>query len=89
MGHPRYSSQHIAARGQALYDDHVRELVEPSHVGKYVAIDIDSGAFEVDSDRVAAIDRVKARDPDAAVYLLRIGHPAVVRVGGPFAVQRT
>jgi hypothetical protein len=87
MAHPRYSSDEIVERGQALYDQQIREKVEPQHNGKFMALDIETGDYEIDADSVAAIDRAMANRPDPALYLLRVGFPTAVTLGGWFRVH--
>ena len=78
---PRYSKEEFARRGDALYEGDIRPLVEEGNEGKFVAIDIETGAYEVDGDEVAASDRLLARVPDAQVWLKRIGSRYVRRFG--------
>jgi len=82
MPHPRFSSAEIAQRGQALYDERIRAQVEASHRGKFLALDIETGEYEIDVDELATLKRAKAKHPNAALYLLRIGFPTAYRIGG-------
>ena len=82
MPHPRYSSAEIVQRGQALYDERIRVKVEASHQGRFLAVDIETGEYEIDVDELAALKRAKAKHPDAALYLLRIGSSTAYRLGG-------
>ncbi len=45
---PRYSKEEFARRGDEIYAAQVRPQVEQDNHGKIVAIDIETGAFEVD-----------------------------------------
>jgi hypothetical protein len=84
MPHTRYSSDEIAERGQALYDRDIRDKLDVSARGKFLALDIETGGYEIDADERAALRRAREKHPDAALYLLRIGHPAAYRwVGKP------
>lgn len=82
MPHPRYASDEITKRGQALYDQQIRARVEASHEGKFLVLDIETGEYEIDVSEVAALKRAKARNPGAALYILRVGYPTTYRVGG-------
>ncbi len=77
----RYSKEELAQRGQALYDSSIREQVEAGNDGKIVAIDIETGDFEVDETVMAATDRLFERHPDAQPWTIRIGHRAVYHFG--------
>jgi hypothetical protein len=79
---PRYSKEEFAQRGDALYESQIRSQVEAGNHGKIVAIDLETGAFEVDASEIAACDRLEARYPDAQIWIVRIGSRHVRRFGG-------
>ena len=79
--HPRYSKEEFARRGNELYESQVRHQVEEGNYGKIVAIDIDTGAFEVADTPMLAVDRLYERKPNAQPWVIRIGHKAVFRFG--------
>jgi hypothetical protein len=78
---PRYSKDEFAQRGNTLYESNIRSQVEESNHGKIVAIDIETGAFEVADTSMAAVDRLYEREPDAQPWVIRIGHRSVFRFG--------
>jgi hypothetical protein len=78
---PRYTKEEHAKRGGELYEQRVRPLVEAGNLGKIVAIDVDTGAFEVAEDTLSAAERLLARCPDAQTWFVRIGHRGVHRFG--------
>ena len=78
---PRYSKEEFAQRGDTLYETQIRPQVEAGNHGKIVAIDIETGSFEVADDIVGASDRILAKCPDAQTWFIRIGHPAVYHFG--------
>jgi len=78
---PRYSKEEFAQRGQAIYDDRVRLLLEADNYGKIVAIDIETGSFEIAEDLLAASKQLSERLPDAQTWFVRIGHSAVDHFG--------
>jgi hypothetical protein len=84
MPYPGYTTEEVGRRGQALYEQQVKDKVEQEHAGKFLVIDITSGAYEVDEDDLAASDRLLAKKPDAILYGLRIGYPAAYRLGAGF-----
>jgi hypothetical protein len=81
MRQPKYSTEEHARRGDALYESTIRPLVEHGNHGRIVAIDVDSGAFEVADDGLSASERLFHRFPDAQIWCIRIGHRAVHRFG--------
>jgi hypothetical protein len=79
---PRYEREEFARRGQAIYRDLVLPTLGAGAAGHYVAIDIESGAHEVDRDDFTATQRLLATVPDAQIWLVRVGQPATYRLGG-------
>ncbi len=71
----------IAERGSRIYEERLREILEPQHNGKYVVIDVETGEYELDKDHLAASDRAAAKRPGAALFAMRIGHRAGGRIG--------
>ncbi len=82
MSHPRYTSEEIVERGEALYNQQIRAEVETGNEGKFLVLDIETGAYEVDEDELAAVQRAKANNSNAALYLMRIGYATAYRLGG-------
>lgn len=76
-----YSKEELAERGQQLYESGIRQQVEAENEGKIVAIDIETGAFEVDENIVPATNRLFEQNPDAQPWVIRIGHRAVYHFG--------
>jgi hypothetical protein len=77
----RYSKEEFARRGNEIYESQVRSQVEEENHGKIVAIDIETGAFELAKDSLTASDRLLAQYPDAQIWFVRVGHRAVHRIG--------
>lgn len=79
--HFRYSKEEFARRGNEIYKTQVHSQVEEGNHGKIVAIDIETGAFELADDTITASDRLLERCPNAQIWRIRIGHRAVHRFG--------
>ncbi len=78
---PRYTKEEFAIRGDEIYERELRPILEKGNEGKFVAIDIETGAYEVDTDELAASDRLLARVPEAQIWLRRIGSRYAHRFG--------
>ena len=81
MPHLNYSKDEIVERGQAIYDREIRDKLDPSARGKFLALDVETGEYEIDADGREALKRAQAKHPDAALYLLRVGQPTAFRLG--------
>ncbi len=78
---PRYPKEEYARRGNEIYESQVRSKVEEGNHGRIVAIDIETGAFEVADDIVTASAQLLAKYADAQTWFIRIGHRAVYHFG--------
>lgn len=78
---PRYSKEEFAQRGDELYETQVRPQVATGNHGKIVAIDIETGAFELADEILTATNLLFQRIPDAQPWIVRIGYRAVHRFG--------
>jgi hypothetical protein len=78
---PRYSKEEFARRGDEIYEIQVRQQIEEGNHGRIVAIDIETGAFEIADDLVTAAKHLSARVPDAQTWFVRVGHLAVDHFG--------
>jgi hypothetical protein len=82
IGELRYSKEEFARRGNEIYETQVRQQIDAEKDrGKIVAIDIETGAFELATDTMTASDKLLERYPDAQIWRVRIGHKGVHRFG--------
>ena len=78
---PRYSKEEFARRGDEIYDREISPHVGPGDEGKFVVIDIETGAYEIDQDELAASDRLLARRLDAQMWTRQVGSRYARRFG--------
>jgi hypothetical protein len=78
----RYPIEEIARRGDAIYEKDIRPHLKPKDKGKFVAIDIETGAYEMAKGELAAGDRFPTRVPDAQIWMVRVGSRSVHKFGG-------
>ena len=77
----RRTLDELARLGGDIFDRQVRPALRPEDDGKFVAIDVETGNYEVDADDYAAVARLRSRKPDADVWLMRAGYPTTCRIG--------
>lgn len=78
---PRYSPNEFAQRGHIFYEQKVEPYVTKADDGKFVAIDIETGVFEIDADDYTATERLSQRQPNAQIWLCRVGQRTAYRIG--------
>ncbi len=79
---PRYSPEETARRGQEIYAQQIRALVEPDHRGEVVAIDIETGAYAIGKNAIETSKLLRAQLPEAEIFFVRVGARAYLRIGG-------
>ncbi len=78
---PSRNPQEFAQLGSEVFDRRVRPLLRPEDDGKFVAVDVVTGDYELDDDDYAAVSRLRARKPAAEIWLTRAGQAAAYRIG--------
>lgn len=82
MASHTYSPEEITTRGEAIYREQIRSLVEATEKGKFAIIDIETGDYEIDTRDATATLKLLERRPNAITYAVRIGYSAAYRIGG-------
>ena len=79
------SAEETARLGRDIYEREIRGQVEDDHDGAYLAIHVESRQWGIGDSEFAALDRLRAVQPDkdgADVFLMRIGYVATASIGG-------
>ena len=85
---PHYDPTEFTQRGQALYERGVLPHIIDDDEGKFVAIDIETGIYEIDTDDFTATERLLQRLPTAQIWLCRVGHRTTYQIGGHLSRRR-
>lgn len=78
---PRYSKEEFARRGDEIYNSQIKSLVEANSKGKIVAIDLETGEWEIDASEITATSRLEERLPNAQIWIVKVGSRSVRRFG--------
>jgi hypothetical protein len=73
----------IARLGRAAVERFVTPNLRPEDKGKFIAVDVDTGDFEMDPDDYTAVMRIRKRRPDGELFLARAGFPTAATVRSP------
>ena len=76
----RRTLEEVGRLGDEAILRYVTPNVRPQDDGKFVAIDVDSGEYELDADDLSAINRLSARCPSAEVWLGMVGHQSACTI---------
>ena len=76
------SADELVKGGQRFYDEHLRDALEPEHLGRYVAIEPDSGRYFLGDTGTQALLDARQVMPECLFYLARVGHSAADILSG-------
>src|SRR5207253_1630155 len=78
----RYSKTEFARRGETLVQSKVRPNLTAADEDKFVAIDIETGEYELDKNEMKAVDRLRKRVSDPQIWLVHVTLGYLHRFGG-------
>ena len=70
----------LAIQGETLYTTHIKALVDPAHLGEYIAIEVASGDYFLGHTLVEAATKARTTYPDRCFHFIKIGSPVVRRL---------
>ena len=79
---PANSNDDLVERGQSTYRKRLAPILEPSHIGEFVAVEPDSGRYFLGTTASAALVAAHAAMPNNLFYLTRVGRETAHTVGG-------
>ena len=65
--------EHLANKGQSIYDERIKPLVEPDYNGQFVAIHLDTGDYEVAQNSPTARFALRKRHSDGLIMTTDVG----------------
>ena len=72
----------LAERGEKFYRDNLKDSLEPDQIGRFVAIEPDSGRYFLGSTGTEALVDAKTQMPSSLFFLIRIGYNAADSISG-------
>ena len=85
---PRYTSDELASLGDAIFEREIAARVSDEDPRHFVAIDVETGAYEVGCDESMTTERLLERQPGAQLWLRRVGSRYAHRFGYRVQVPR-
>ena len=76
----RRSLDELGRLGDEMIDRRIRPTLRPEDDGKFIAVDVDSGDYEIDADDHTAVMRLRERKPAGEIWLGRAGSAAAYRL---------
>lgn len=70
----------IAARGEKVYQEQLKDVLEKDHKGEFVAIEVESAKYFLGKSPEEALEKAKKEFPEKIFHLIRIGYAGVYKV---------
>ncbi|MGV2831929.1 hypothetical protein [Myxosarcina sp. GI1(2024)] len=78
-----WTVEEVAQRAKQFYESEIRSCVEQGdNLGKMIVIDAETGEYEIDESGVRSILALKQKNPQARLFMIRIGYNAAFGFGG-------
>ena len=74
MGNIYKEQAEVLTKGEHIYLKNLKEELEKDHLGEYVAIDVDTGIYILDPNRLALVKKAQAQFGDKLFYTVQIGN---------------
>ena len=77
----KYSIDEVCGRGERIYEERIKVLVEPQENGRFIVIDIESGDYEIADLMSDASHCLKERRPDSVRFGAKVGYSSAFNLG--------
>ena len=85
MASEKHQRNELATRAHAIYDAELRQKLEPHENGRYLALAVATGDYEIGDRFGDANEKLRKRHPlPIQFFVFRIGYPAAVKMGGRY-----
>ena len=83
MASEKQHRSEFGTRAHAIYDAELRHKLEPHEHGRYLALEVETGDYEIADSFRGANEKLRERHPlPTLFYTFRIGYPAAIKLGG-------
>ncbi len=83
-----WTIEEVAQRAKQFYEQGIRQEVEHGdNIGKMIVIDAETGEYVIDESGVESTLALKQKNPNARLFMMRIGYNAAFGFGG--TMERT
>ena len=86
---PQIKIEEIAKKGEEIYQKKLKLKYEPSHNGKFLAIEIESEEEFLGDTSVEAVEKAKAKYPKKLFYIKKISFPATEAISSRLPPQHS
>lgn len=62
----------LARKGYQIYQKKLKSILEPAHLGEYVAIEVKSGDYFLGADLNEALEKAEEKYPEKEFFVVRV-----------------
>lgn len=73
--------EQIAERGEKIYKEKLKSILEPANNGKFVAIEVISEEHFIGDTILDALQKAKEKYPDRLFHTIKIGYEGIFKMG--------
>ena len=82
-------AKRLAEVGERLYEEKLRNKLEPGYNGKIVVIDAESGDYFLGESLQEANEKARKKHPNNVFYAIKVGYPAVYSFNSRMPISAT
>lgn len=68
----------LAIKARKIYDERLKQTLEASSLGQFIAIEVDSGDYFLGSTPLEAIKKAKLRYPEKVFHVMKVGYKTAI-----------
>ena len=72
----------LSEAGKCVYEERLKAVLEPDHIGEFVAIEPESGRYFLGESGLEATIKAREAMPESFFFLARVGYSAANKIGG-------
>ena len=79
--------EEVKQKADQWYEQSIRNKVDTAeNRGKILAVDVETGDYQVDTEHLQAGKLLRQRRPDGVFFFYQIGYPSMGKIGGGWRI---
>lgn len=77
----KLNPEEIIKKGEEIYQNKLKNILEPQDNGKYVVIEVISSDYFVNENLLTAVEEARKKYPESLFFTARVGYKGIFNVG--------
>jgi hypothetical protein len=78
---PLLTPKQVAQKGEQIYQEKLKPILEPKENGKFVTIEVNSGEYFLGDSLLEALQQARQKYPDRLFHTIKVGAEGVFKMG--------